>query len=457
MSGDALNLSPSGGDSRDNTAVSAPTPDARDIQHGLPAQGVVEAPRSKSHAIRLLVAAALADGVSTVWHVPQADDVLSVLDALRALGIEIHEDGPEAVVHGCGGTLPDTGGKEVLLHLGGSGTGLRVMTAICCLGRGPYVLDGDTSLRSRPVGSVVDVVRGLGCHVRTTNGRPPLQVSGGPARLVPESLTCPDVTMSSQPLSALLLAAAALPERPYELWVPPGHASLGYVDLTLEALASFGVRHRREEPLGGGVTLQPGGGGLRPADVTVEGDWSSAAYLLAAAAVSGGEVRVTGLHRGSRQPDALILRILERMGAVVEAGDHAVRCHGVGPLRGIRVSLQGAPDLAPLVGALGCVAEGVTEVYGAPHLRIKETDRIAAVVAAAQAVGRPASERDDGFVIEGRTATGGDVDPRGDHRLAMAFAVAGLAIPAVRISDPGCVAKSYPGFWADLARLTGGE
>jgi len=453
MGSDALHLFPGDGFCGDNARMST-NPAAREIPHGLPALGVVAAPRSKSHAIRVLVAASLADGVSTIWNLPEAADVLAVVDALRSVGIEIHEDGPLATVHGCGGTLPGTGGHEVLLHLGGSGTGLRILAALCCLGRGPYVLDGDASLRSRPVGSVVDVVRGLGCEVRTTDGHPPLRISGGPVRSVPEGLECPDVSMSSQPLSALLLAAAALPTRPYELHVPPGHASLGYVDLTLESLAQFGVAHERSEPLGGGVWLQPGGGGLTATDVTVEGDWSSAAYVLAAAAVSGGEVRVTGLHRDSHQPDARILALLEEMGAVVEAGDQAVRCQGVGPLRGIRVSLQGAPDLAPLVGALGCLARGVTEVTDTPHLRIKESDRIASIVAAARAIGCHAEERPDGFVIHGGGGSGGTVDPRGDHRIAMAFAIAALAIPGVRILDPGCVAKSYPGFWDDLTRLT---
>ncbi len=444
--------------------MDAPSPTVLDIPHGLPARGVVTAPRSKSHAIRLLVAASLADGVSTIWHLPDADDVRAVLRALRALGIAIHEQGPEVLVHGCAGRLPErpgaSGGSDVVLDVGGSGTGLRVLAAVCCLGRGPYVLDGDASLRARPVGSVLDVVRGLGCEARTTDGRPPLRISGGPARRLPSGLACPDVSMSSQPLTALLLTAAALREGTLDLRVPRAHASLGYVDLTLDVLAAFGVPHVRDDAVpasGGGsrTVLRSQGGGLRAADATVEGDWSSAAYLLAAAAVSGGDVSVTGLGRDSSQPDARILGILEQMGALTDGGEHAVRCRGTGRLRGVRVSLRGAPDLAPLVGALGCVAEGETEVVEAPHLRIKESDRIASIVAAARAVGRPAREREDGFVIEGRAATGGLVDPRGDHRIAMAFAVAGLAIPDVRLCDAGCVAKSYPGFWRDLGRLSG--
>jgi 3-phosphoshikimate 1-carboxyvinyltransferase len=432
--------------------VSNPLPDPFEVPHGLPAQGDVEAPRSKSHAIRLLVTAALAEGTSTISGVPEADDVLAVTDSLRALGVELRTEAGEAVVRGCGGRLPAVDGGGAVLHLGGSGTGLRFLTAICCLGDGPYVLDGDAFLRARPLGSVAEIVRGLGCRVRDVEGCPPVQVTGGPVVTIPLDLRCPDMSMSSQPVSALLLVTAAVPGESVAIHLPESRASVGYVELTRSVLERFGVRFAWGRTASGGLALTRHGGRLCSTGATVEGDWSSAAYLLAASAVSGGDVRVRGLRADSAQPDREITGILERMGARVTSDGHATGCRG---LAGTAVSLQGSPDLAPLVGALGCVAGGITEVTDTPHLRIKESDRIASTVAAARAIGCRAEERPDGFVIHGGGGTGGVVDPRGDHRIAMAFAVAGLAIPGVRIRDPGCVSKSYPGFWRDLARLTG--
>ena len=173
----------------------------------------------------------------------------------------------------------------------------------------------------------------------------------------------------------------------------------------------------------------------------IVGDWSSAAFLIAAGVVTDGSVDVTGLEHESPQADRRIVQILEDFGR---------------DRRPLDVDLKDAPDLAPLVGALGCVASGTTRVRGAAHLRIKESDRIAAVVAAARALGCEARELPDGFEIDGPAKHGGLIETRGDHRIAMAFAVAGLAIPGVVIDDPACVAKSYPAFWDDLLRLTSG-
>jgi 3-phosphoshikimate 1-carboxyvinyltransferase len=363
-------------------------------------------------------------------------------------------------VTGCGGRLPLDSAQ---LDLRGSGTGLRLLTAVCCLGPGPYVLDGDASLRARPLGGVEDVVRQLGCTAETEGDTPPVTVRGGPALRVPADGLCVDASRSSQPLTAALLVAGALPGSAVVRPVGPV-VSEGYVRMTQDVLAEFGCRFPfdREsmeksvehiyELEGSGLGSHTGGSSE---EFEVHGDWSSAAFLLGAAAATGGRVNVEHADEIADQPDKLICDVLARMGASIKQRYNAVRCSG-GALKGVEVDLSGAPDLAPLIGALGCVAEGTTVVTGAPHLRIKESDRIASTVAAARAIGCRAEERDDGFVIHGGGATGGTVDPCGDHRLAMAFAVAGLAIPSVRIRDPGCVAKSYPGFWDDLNRLTSG-
>jgi len=419
---------------------------------GVPLHGTVEAPPSKSHAIRLLIAAALADGVSRITGVPRNDDTRAVAGALRALGIGVDADGDALVVTGKGGRIPRPSAD---LDLGGSGTGLRFLFVLCALGRGPYTLSGDPSLLARPVDATAAVVRALGARVELTGGGLPVRVHGlADHTAVPDVIEV-DVTRSSQPLSALGLVAAALPAPVRAITSAPAAecASLGYVDLTREVVTQNSAATWRAAPAEDGrVVHRIDGHGYTPIEARVEGDWSSAAFLLAAAAVSGGRVTVAGLDPVSVQPDRRIATLLIRMGADVSFTPDAVVAVGAN-LRGVRVDLRGAPDLAPLMGALACIAEGETVVGGAAHLRDKESDRIAAVVAAARAIGCHAAERPDGFVVRGGTARAGLVDARGDHRIAMAFALVGLAVPGVRVADETCVAKSYPGYWDALASL----
>jgi len=442
--------------------MSNPSDDVRAVPSDVRVHGEIRAPGSKSHAIRVLIAAALAEGTTRLSGVPDNADTVAVVTALRALGVSIESDESHLTVTGCAGRLPL---DSASLDLGGSGTGLRFLSVVCTLGPGPYRLDGDASLRRRPLAGVEDVIRQLGCFVRTTDGCAPLVVEGGPALGVPDSGLDVEGTQSSQPVSAALLVAAAMSGGSTIRCAGP-LVSGDYVSMTSHALSEFGVS-TSDRAIGAEREFRLASAGLRGGGETaIEGDWSSAAFLLGAAAVAGGEVRVRGLPEAV-YADSEILHVLGAMGADVswthrlmqpfdEAdawGDDGFGCER-GELRPVHIELTHCPDLAPLVGALGCVAEGTTEVTGAAHLRIKESDRIASTVAAARAIGCEAEERDDGFVIHGGGATGGTVDPRGDHRIAMAFAVAGLAIPGVRIRDPGCVAKSYPGFWDDLARLT---
>ncbi len=418
----------------------------REVPAGRVALGRVVAPGSKSHALRVLVAAALARGTSTVSRVPSADDVAQVLSALAALGFEMDRVGPDIVrVHGRGGVIPATAAR---LDVGGSATGLRFLAAACALGRGPYEVTGDASLLRRPVGAIVPALRSLGLAVdgRAASGRltPPLIVSGGPARGVEVEV---DASLSSHPLSAMLLVAPFL--GPDVVVRARGDvASRPYVDLTVATMRAFGA----------GVDPTPNAfrvrGGYAPRDLAIEGDWSSASYLLAAAAATGGSVEVEGLDPGSTQADRRFLDLLRAFGADVDLTPSGARVSGR-VTRAIQADLGTSPDLAPLIGALACLVPGTTRVTGAPHLRIKETDRIAEVVRCARALGCEARPLADGFEVDGGGAHGAIVDPAGDHRLAMAFAIAGLAVPGTRIADPTCVRKSYPRFWDDLSGLSG--
>jgi len=423
-----------------------------EVTSGRIAHGNVTAPPSKSHAIRLVVCQAAAG--STFCSIgdgrPLGDDVSRALQAYEDL-----LGGARRVT----GAIPRQLALARPLDLGGSATAFRFFCALAALRIDPTTLTGDESLRRRPMDEIVRAVSALGVDVRASaGGTAPITVSGGPPR---ENVVEVDASRSSHPLSALLLVGPAI-EDGLEVRVRGETASRPYVDLTAWTMRRSGVDVKRS-----GDTWRVPEGRYRRWDlvddevaqellgVSVVGDWSSAPFPMAAAAASGGVVEVRGLEWDSPQADRKIVEILEEFGAIVHRLPDGVRVVA-GARRELDVDLRDAPDLAPLVGALGCVADGTTRVRGAAHLRLKESDRIATVVAAARALGCEARELADGFEIDGPARRGGLVATRHDHRIAMAFAVAGLVVPGVVIDDPACVAKSYPGFWDDFAKLTGG-
>ncbi len=413
-----------------------------------PIDAVVTPPPSKSLTIRALAAAALARGVSLIESPLDSADVAAMREALRTLGIVVEQDAAGMRVEGCAGRPPASGAR---LDLGDAGTPLRLLTAICCLGRGLFVLDGSRRMRQRPVGDLVGALARLGVRVRTVlgNGCPPVVIdatglAGGVARLRGD--------VSSQFVSALLMAGPCAAGG-LRVEVEGPLVSRPYVDLTLQIMEAFGARPTRE---GSSRFLAPGDG-YTAARYTVEADASSAAYWLGAAAISGGRVKVTGIPPGSRQGDLGFLALLGRMGCTV-SHDSAVIVVNGGELAGIEADLRDAPDLAPTLAAVALFARGATRIRGVSHLRLKESDRIDGIAACAAALGATVRTEPDGLTVlppgGGRFALHGAViDPRGDHRLAMAFALPGLAVAGVRVLDPGCVAKSYPGFFERLASL----
>jgi 3-phosphoshikimate 1-carboxyvinyltransferase len=427
-----------------------PASEPRAIPAGGRAEGTVVAPPSKSHAIRALVCAALGGRESTVVlpRGPLPDDVSAAVRALADLGwhLEVDDDG-EAIHVGRTDRVPPH--DAATCDAGGSATAMRILAAVCALGPGPYTVGGTPQLLRRPAGAIVPALRALGVSVageRSEGGgdRPPLVISGGPAR---GGEVVVDASASSHALSALLLVG---PRIAGGLVVRPAGevASRPYVDLTVEVMRACGATVVDE---GGAWRVSPGGY-PRANGQAVEGDWSSAAFLLGAAAATGGEVFVEGVESASAQADRRIVDVLGDFGAEAESRLDVAGCRGR-VARPVDVDLRDAPDLAPLVGALACLVPGTSRVRGAAHLRIKETDRIAQVVRCARAWGCDARELPDGFEITGPARHGATIDPAGDHRLAMAFAVAGLAVPGTRIADPDCVGKSYPAFWSDLRSL----
>lgn len=408
---------------------------------------VVSVPGSKSYTQRALVAAALAEGTSRLHNCLDSEDTNLLARALRTLGADISPLAGETLVRGTGGRLQTSGEP---LYLGNNGTGFRFLTAVTSLCDGPAVIDGDSRLRERPVGILVDAVNAAGgnCVSLRRSGYPPVRNSGGGLRGGRVRFGDSD---SSQYISALLLTAPYASEDlivELEGRVP----SLPYVDMTLEVMRRFGVdvkvlQNRR--------FLVAASGGYRASEFLVEGDASSASYFFLAAAICGGRVRVKNIDGNGGQGDLGILNILVELGCSVRRDDEGIEVEG-GPLAEgeRRYDLSAMPDMVPGLAVLMAFRRGRTTIGNVSHLRIKESDRLAALTTELNRVGIDARETGDGLVIEGGTPRGAEIQTYGDHRIAMSFAVAGLRTGDMKVVGEGCVVKSFPTFWTVLEELS---
>ncbi len=411
-----------------------------------PIRAVFRSVPSKSVTHRALVAAALARGSSVLQDPLDAEDTRHTRAGLEAIGFRVTEDGSRWRVDGGGGRV--CGGGD--LFLGASGTSMRLLLAVAALGERPTRLDGDARLRARPLRELADALVGLGGRlvVRGDAGGLPVDVGGCPIR--GGSVRIP-AGRSSQFASAMLLIGARLPGG-LDLSLDPPVVSLPYVELTSRVLERFGVSIERIEPLRWRIAPHDYEG----ISMRIEGDHSAASYFLAAAAIVGGRVRIEGLDPESAQADARLGGILAEAGCVVSHGADWIEVEGTGTLPPFDLDLGGAPDLVPTLAVLGMFSHGRTVLRGVGHLRVKESDRLEALARNLRRLGCPASEIGDRLEIgpadHGRLR-GGLLDTSSDHRIAMAFAIAGLRIPGVVIDDRGCVAKSFPSFWTEFERL----
>jgi 3-phosphoshikimate 1-carboxyvinyltransferase len=410
-----------------------------------PVDAELVAPPSKSWTHRALVVAALAEGVSRIEHPLDAADTRRTREGLSALGVPIEDTERSWIVHGQAGTI--VGGASVAC--GESGTTARFLTALAALGSRPSVIDGAPRLRERPMDELVAALRSLAAPIGPEQGRLPLTVGGPGIRGGAVSIAG---GRSSQFASALLLIAPALPGG-LALEVAPPRASFSYALLTAQVLGRFGVDVER--PGEGSFRIVPQR--VAPASLRSEGDHSSASYLFLAAAVTGGRVRVTGLDPESLQPDARFARDLATIGCTVTTGESQTTVEGARRLEPFDWDLEGAPDLAPSASVLALFARGASRLRGLANLRVKESDRLAALERNLARFGADVRAAGGELLVRpGPDPSGGAlVDVVGDHRIAMAFAVAGLRVPGITLSDASVVEKSYPGFWRDFERLRG--
>jgi len=414
-----------------------------------PVDADVTLPGSKSVTNRALVCAALAQGTSRLDGVLHADDTEAMVGSLRSLGVDLAVDWTAnvATVVGTAGVVPP-GPATVDARM--SGTTARFVAPFVALGRGDYLLTGHPQLQARPMGPGFDALRRLGVAIdeHAAAGHLPATVhaAGGieGGRLgVPGDL-------SSQFLSGLLMAAPAM-RQGLSIEVSTDLVSRPYVDLTTAVMAGFGVGVGEE---GVGRFVVPA---ARYSATTyrIEPDASAASYFFAAAAVLGGRVRVAGLGRRTVQGDLRFVDVLAAMGCEVDLGEEATEVRGTGELRGVEVDMRELSDTAPTAAVVAAFATGPTRITGIGFIRRKETDRIAAVVQELRRCGVDATEDPDGITIV--PPAGGPsparIETYDDHRMAMSFAVLGLRAPGTVILDPGCVAKTFPGFFEALDRL----
>jgi 3-phosphoshikimate 1-carboxyvinyltransferase len=325
---------------------------------------------------------------------------------------------------------------------------MRFLAGFVTLGRGRYRIDGNPRMRQRPVGALLDTLKAPGASAISEHGDgcPPIVIDTTAQAFAGGAATI-DASLSSQFVSALLMPAA--------LWrdglrlTVIGETARPFIAMTLRLMEAWGAR----SAVDGDTIIVPGGQHYLSRTFAVEPDASSASYFAAAAALIGGSVKIAGLRPDSVQGDIGFFTILERMGAGLRWLADGVEVTGGGALAGVDVAMNAMPDVVPTLAAIAPFAKSPTRIRAVGFIRYHESDRIRALVTELRRLGATVHEFDDGLAIEPSRLTPATIETYDDHRIAMAFAIAGLKLPGVRIRNPGCVAKTYPEFFADLASL----
>ena len=405
-------------------------------------QGEAVAPPSKSITHRLLMQSVMAGSPLCIERPLWSEDTLVTAAALNALGYDIEGTTGYAIIrqHKPGGPP-----GNCAIELRNSGTSARLLLALAATEEGTEtLLDGSARIQQRPMQELIDALRLLGADIDDTNGGLPVRIRGrnlhgGDLHL--------DASRSSQFLSALLLVAPRL-DGVLRVHTEGQIVSEPYIAMTMSMMNAAGVRAVREGNTFSAEAGRPYKGGV----YTVEGDYSGAAFLLAAAAISGGEITVRHLATPSLQGDAAIAGILEQCGATVERNIDELRLAG-GPVRAVELDMNHVPDLVPVTAVVCMFAEGVSRLRNIAHLAYKESDRLEALIGNAARLGGYIYRDNNDLVIEPRPLHGACIDSHGDHRIAMSFALAGLRVPGIEITQPECVEKSYPDFWPTFHSL----
>lgn len=402
----------------------------------------ITVPGSKSITQRALIAAALADGESSLIGPLASEDTAYTSAALQSMGISVDSSGTDWEIKGTGGRIA-TPGKDIFL--GNNGTATRFLTSVAALGHGEFIIVGEKRMEERPIDPLMKALAGWGVDIKSIKGTgcPPLAIQAnginGGKTILPEG-------KSSQYLSSLLLVAPYARNKAM-LTVEGEVPSKPYVTMTLAVMKSFGIDVKASDNLNDFEISQ---GKYQARSYQIEGDASSASYFFAAAAITGGTVTLTNVPQVSLQGDTALIKMLEQMGCTVSYGN-GITLTGPEQLRGIEVDMGDCPDVAPTLAIVASRAKGRTIIKNIEHLRIKECDRINAVATELAKMGAKVKEQKDALIIEGLDPEtpmhGAEIETYNDHRIAMCFGVAGLAVPGVTIIEETCVKKSFPDFW----------
>jgi len=402
----------------------------------------LEAPPSKAHTLRALVIGSLANGESVIERPLLGKDQLNVIECLRGLGVEVRVDEERVIVSGCDGAYSPRADE---LNVGESGVGMNFLTAAACLSEKPLVITGGQRITERPVDELVSGLRQLGCQMDYLGkeGFLPLKVMGGGIRGGVAEMRG-DIT--SQYFSAVAISAPFAADAVILSCLGP-MTERPYFDITIQMMSRFGVRVER---LDSRHVCVPATRAYLPLRVKIEGDYSSASFFFLAAAICQSVVTVSGLSPDTVQGDRRFLEFLANMGCAVSEEGGAVRVEGH-PLQAITNDMADTPDLVPPIAVAAAFAEGTITLRNVAHLRHKECDRLAVITSELGKMGAVARCDGDSLVIEGRRELhGARIDPHNDHRIAMSFAIAGLATGDQVIENEQCVQKSFPDFWDRL-------
>ncbi|EGU8678655.1 3-phosphoshikimate 1-carboxyvinyltransferase, partial [Salmonella enterica] len=410
--------------------------------------GAINLPGSKSVSNRALLLAALACGKTVLTNLLDSDDVRHMLNALSALGINytLSADRTRCDITGNGGPLRAPGALE--LFLGNAGTAMRPLAAALCLGQNEIVLTGEPRMKERPIGHLVDSLRQGGANIDylEQENYPPLRLRGG---FIGGDIEV-DGSVSSQFLTALLMTAPLAPKDTI-IRVKGELVSKPYIDITLNLMKTFGVEianhHYQQFVVKGGQQYHS------PGRYLVEGDASSASYFLAAGAIKGGTVKVTGIGRKSMQGDIRFADVLEKMGATITWGDDFIACTR-GELHAIDMDMNHIPDAAMTIATTALFAKGTTTLRNIYNWRVKETDRLFAMATELRKVGAEVEEGHDYIrITPPAKLQHADIGTYNDHRMAMCFSLVALSDTPVTILDPKCTAKTFPDYFEQLARM----
>ncbi|KPD01916.1 3-phosphoshikimate 1-carboxyvinyltransferase [Moellerella wisconsensis] len=411
--------------------------------------GCVNLPGSKSVSNRALLLAAMAQGTTHLTNLLDSDDIRHMLNALTQLGVsyQLSEDRTRCTVEGIGHALVAKNKLEIFL--GNAGTAMRPLAAALSLGNNQIILTGEPRMKERPIGHLVDSLREGGAKINylEQEGYPPLQISGG---FTGGNIQV-DGSVSSQFLTALLMAAP-LANNDSKITINGDLVSKPYIDITLALMKTFGVNVKNQNyqsfEIRGQQQYQS------PGEYLVEGDASSASYFLAAAAIKGGTVRVTGIGKNSLQGDTKFANVLEKMGAIIRWGEDYIECER-GKLVGIDMDMNTIPDAAMTIGTVALFAQGETIIRNIYNWRVKETDRLYAMATELRKVGAEVEEGYDYIrITPPLKLRHAEIETYNDHRIAMCFSLVALSDTPVTILDPGCTAKTFPTYFQQLEKLT---